>query len=180
MAQKPFSTGGTQQKLQTLEKYLGFYTTALGGKFHLTYFDAFAGTGDIPIAEPLPLFDGALEIESVVEGSASRALNLARPFDRYVLVDKRRSNIKSLETLKQAHVSIGNRIELIHDDANVAIDRFCSTSFQPKARQRAVIFLDPFGNQVVWKTLEKIAQTPGIDLWYLFSIRAWCLPSTEQ
>jgi len=30
------------------------------------------------------------------------------------------------------------------------------------------MFLDPFGNQVKWETLDRIGRTPGIDLWYLF------------
>lgn len=33
---------------------------------------------------------------------------------------------------------------------------------------RAVIFLDPFGNQVEWDTVAAIARTNAIDLWYLF------------
>ncbi len=33
---------------------------------------------------------------------------------------------------------------------------------------RALVFLDPFGNQVNWNTLEAIAATRKIDLWYLF------------
>lgn len=33
---------------------------------------------------------------------------------------------------------------------------------------RAVIFLDPFGNQVRWTTIEAIAATSNVDLWYLF------------
>jgi three-Cys-motif partner protein len=34
--------------------------------------------------------------------------------------------------------------------------------------QRAVVFLDPFGNQVAWDTIKEIAATKAIDLWYLF------------
>ena len=35
---------------------------------------------------------------------------------------------------------------------------------------RAVLFLDPFGMQVQWKTIEAIAQTEAIDLWLLFPL----------
>lgn len=35
-------------------------------------------------------------------------------------------------------------------------------------RTRAVVFLDPFGNQVSWQTIVAIAETKAIDLWYLF------------
>lgn len=31
-----------------------------------------------------------------------------------------------------------------------------------------MVFLDPFGNNVAWATLRRIAETEAIDLWYLF------------
>lgn len=33
---------------------------------------------------------------------------------------------------------------------------------------RSVVFLDPFGNQVNWWTLDALARTQHVDLWYLF------------
>lgn len=38
------------------------------------------------------------------------------------------------------------------------------------SRHRALVFLDPFGMQVEWKTIELIAKTEAIDLWLLFPI----------
>lgn len=35
---------------------------------------------------------------------------------------------------------------------------------------RAVLFLDPFGMQVEWGTIEAIARTKAIDMWYLFPL----------
>ena len=35
---------------------------------------------------------------------------------------------------------------------------------------RAVLFLDPYGMQVEWKTIEAIAATKAIDLWLLFPL----------
>ncbi|WP_375494674.1 hypothetical protein [uncultured Nostoc sp.] len=35
---------------------------------------------------------------------------------------------------------------------------------------RAVLFLDPFGMQIPWSTIEAIAHTEAIDLWYLFPL----------
>lgn len=37
-------------------------------------------------------------------------------------------------------------------------------------RRRAVVFLDPFGMQVEWRTIERIGQTKAIDLWILFPL----------
>lgn len=36
--------------------------------------------------------------------------------------------------------------------------------------RRAVLFLDPFGMQVSWDTIEAIAKTQAIDLWILFPL----------
>jgi three-Cys-motif partner protein len=37
-------------------------------------------------------------------------------------------------------------------------------------RHRAVVFLDPYGMQVEWSTIEAIANTKAIDLWLLFPL----------
>ncbi len=36
------------------------------------------------------------------------------------------------------------------------------------SKRRAVVFLDPCGSQVSWETLELLAKTEKVDLWYLF------------
>jgi three-Cys-motif partner protein len=36
--------------------------------------------------------------------------------------------------------------------------------------KRAVVFLDPYGMQVEWGTIEALAATKAIDLWYLFPL----------
>ena len=165
MAQRPFGTAGTIKKLQTLADYLHFYTTALTGKFRLTYVDAFAGSGEIPMRESLPLVDEAAEISEVTEGSARRALRVLPPFDRYVFIDAKRRNVSSLQSLRDEFPELAGRIFAERGDANEAIKAYCDNH---KNADRAVIFLDPFGNQVRWETIEAIAGTVGIDLWYLF------------
>jgi three-Cys-motif partner protein len=38
------------------------------------------------------------------------------------------------------------------------------------ARNRAVVFLDPYGMQVEWTTIKAIADTRAIDLWWLVPV----------
>jgi three-Cys-motif partner protein len=38
------------------------------------------------------------------------------------------------------------------------------------SNNRAVVFLDPYGMQVDWATLEAIARTKAVDLWDLFPV----------
>jgi three-Cys-motif partner protein len=166
LAQKAFGNKSTVKKLQTLTDYLDFYTTALNGKFRLNYFDAFAGTGEIPYGSSLTLFEGIAEIETVIEGSARRSLKLRVPFNRYYFSDGKLSNANDLEKLRVEFPSLASSIFTSHGDANDKISHYCK--FNNLKNDRTVFFLDPYGNQVKWSTIEDIAQTEGSDLWYLF------------
>ena len=150
-----------------LEKYLSAYRKVLKNKhFETVFFDAFAGTGEIPIEEPGGLFEDVEDAQPFIDGSAKRALGIKPPFDRYVFVEKSKSKAALLETLKRDFSYLSSRIHVQRADANAAVKNFClNTNWK---RTRAVMFLDPFGNQVDWSTLKVIASTKAIDLWYLF------------
>jgi three-Cys-motif partner protein len=63
---------------------------------------------------------------------------------------------------------LGRRIQVIKNDANDALNSLITNnSWQSK---RAVLFLDPYGMQLAWSTLEKIAATKAIDVWFLFPL----------
>lgn len=161
-----FGSAHTEEKLQKLEAYLECFTRVLKFQpFKLVYFDAFAGTPDIDVGDSgSPLLE-TLDTQQFLHGSSRRALKFGEKFSRYVFVDKKRSNVKELEALKTEFPQFQDRIEIHYSDANTELVKFCSN--WPK-NQRAVVFLDPFGNQVAWETVEAIAATRAIDLWYLF------------
>ncbi|MEN9867180.1 MAG: hypothetical protein RL748_2770 [Pseudomonadota bacterium] len=166
MAQLSFVNKGTQQKLRKVSEYAGFYTQALKNKgLHLYYVDVFAGTGEIPMSGNLPLLDDLQDIDDIVIGSAGRSLDIKQPFDKYVFADIKRKNTENLESLRDKYPNLKDRISIKRGEANDTVRDFCN-AMQPK--DRALLFLDPFGNQVNWKTLELIAQTKKIDLFYLF------------
>lgn len=157
----------TGKKLEVLDKYHAFYPLALGDKFGLIYVDAFAGTGDVLLSEtdeaPM-LFPSAPE---VLEGSASRALRAKISYHRYVFIEKNRKKLATLEAkLAQEFPAQIGSCAFECADANVAIKKLCAETNWKK--HRAVVFLDPFGNQIEWSTLEAIAATRAIDVWYLF------------
>ncbi len=166
MAQQPFGNKSTIKKLDTVTDYLAFYTRALSGKFNLNYFDAFAGTGEIPHGDSLPLFEGMVELATVIEGSARRSLKIPVPFDRYFFSDSKRSYVIALSKLRDEFPKLATRINILHGDANDLVKKYCHSELTRK--DRTVFFLDPYGNQVHWSTVETIAQTEGSDLWYLF------------
>lgn len=165
MAQTRFGGAHTERKLKVLESYLRAYTTALSSKFHLTYVDAFAGTGEIPKAAVGGLLPDIADADDVMLGSADRASRLTTPFDAYLLIEKNAAKAARLE----AHVwqsPVSERCTVVQGDANDAIAKFCAA--MDTKRERAVVFLDPYGSQVNWETVASLGQTRAVDLWYLF------------
>lgn len=161
-AQRPSDThsfGGdwTSIKLDALEKYLVAFNTALSKqKFMRIYIDAFAGTGRCDIK-----IDGS---KMNIEGSARRALGINPPFHKFYFIELLPKKLKALNALKSEYP--GTIINIIKNDANQALKTLCS-QYQWRG-ERGVLFLDPFGMQVEWSTLETISKTKAIDVWYLF------------
>jgi len=162
-----FGSTHTEQKLEKLEAYLERFTLVLKNHpFRLIYFDAFAGTPEIDVgnnSENALLFAG--DARAFLDGSSKRALKFGSKFEKYIFVDRKRANVRELEALKTRYPELSSRIDIRFSDANTELKKFCAN--WPRG-QRAVVFLDPFGNQVSWDTVEAIAATKGIDLWYLF------------
>lgn len=172
MNQRRFGSSHTRRKLEVLEGYLNAYSTALKNKGKkLIYFDAFAGSGEVRPkqidGDTLNLidFDEIESAENLILGSSVRALNTTDPFHRYIFVDKSTKNIENLKQRLQGHDRF-HRCQFKRSDANDSIKRFCEKL--DWSDKRAVMFLDPFGSQVNWETIECIAKTERIDLWYLF------------
>lgn len=150
----------TVQKLDAVEKYLEFYTTALKKQsFKLCYIDAFSGSGNVMLK------DG-----QVIDGSAIRALKY--PFDQYYFFEKDKKFYDAL--LNKIHISFSDKmdhIRLIHGDCNdllLGIDDFSWMA----NKWRGVIFLDPYAMDLSWLCLENISRTKAFDVWYLFPFSA--------
>lgn len=173
--QQKFGGDWTEEKLARVKAYLEAYSIALSKQpFQLIYVDAFAGTGfreqlqqnsDNELS--LQIIEEEKEVSRFHDGSARIALKINRPFDRYIFVEKDVSKANELQKLKQDFPNLASRIEIHPEDANQFLQTLCSGW---KRNHRGVIFLDPFGMEVEWTTLEKIAQTECIDLWLLFPL----------
>jgi three-Cys-motif partner protein len=166
----------TDDKLARLRAYLQAFTSALKHQgFVLIYIDAFAGSGDrtdvIPV---LPLLDGDnVEPQHVdVPGSARLAIEVAPPFDRLVLIEKNPGRYAALDQLRAEFP--GRQLECHRGDANDVVKGLCRTArwrgSNVSRGMRGVILLDPYGMEVDWATVEEIARTESLDLWYWFSL----------
>lgn len=112
------------------------------------------------------LFGPRDESKDIHAGSAQRALAAQPPFDRIVFIEKKRGNVKQLESLIRESGHLAASVE--QGDCNQVLMRFCRPASW--RNRRGVIFLDPFGMKVDWTTLEAIAATRALDVWYLVSL----------
>jgi three-Cys-motif partner protein len=64
-----------------------------------------------------------------------------------------------------------SRITIYNSDCNDKLIEICNDA-DTWRKNRAVLFLDPYATEVKWATLEAIAGTQAIDLWYLFPFSA--------
>lgn len=175
---KPFKgSGQTQQKLDCLREYLQAFSIALQNKrFLRIYIDAFAGTGHLTEERAaLPLFDGDAAHPQYVHtpGSARIAAAVDPPFHTLVLVEQDPARFAELERIQADFPD--RKFALHKGDANDAVTRICRgvkwhTPISGHAGFRGVVFLDPFGMEVDWSTVEAIARTEALDCWYFFPL----------
>jgi three-Cys-motif partner protein len=157
--QHSFGGSWTLIKLETLEKYLKAFNIALSKQtFTRVYIDGFAGTGRCEIK-----IRGE---KTNIDGSARRALSVIPGFHKFCFIELETKKKVALELLQEEYPD--KSIEIIQGDANLALKKVCK-EYNWK-NTRAVLFLDPYGLQVEWSTLEQIAETKAIDIWYLFPL----------
>lgn len=168
----------TEIKLRALNEYMQFYQIALKNKgFETWYIDAFAGTGDRhgiiekgSLLENVPIHT----IEEILDGSARKALKIDPPFDHYWFSEQHKGRANALMALKDEFPDRDIRVSRGEANAELGI-LFGGLPWSGGAsawRQRAVVFLDPYGMSVDWATLEMLAATERVDVWYLFPRKA--------
>jgi three-Cys-motif partner protein len=183
MMEHQFGGGWTQEKLERLQAYLLQYRSIFEHNANAKYFttwyvDAFAGTGTRSNSSISANYFFRTDEENADEdadrflaGSTKIALNVPSPFHRYLFIEASKKKAQALRSMVDMEFPLlGNRVEVQVQDANIALCNWCNgTDWQCN---RAVVFLDPFGMQVEWNTIETLARTKGVDLWYLFPIVA--------
>lgn len=156
-----------KEKLEALGQYLSFYTTVLKKQGHwlrgTIFVDAFAGPGLSRVrtrekaAEPPGLFgldpeSDAAEVE-FLKGSPRVALDIANPFNFYIFVEREGQRIAELKGLKVEY-ALTRDVTVRGGDANAALQSWLASGIDWQ-HYRAVVFLDPFGMQVPWSTIER-------------------------
>lgn len=176
VAETKQSFGGdwTEIKLAMLKDYLAAYTKALKDKsFSKVYIDAFAGTGYREISAQTDshgLFTEQAEAEDIgfFDGSARLALQVQYPFDRYIFIERSRKRFDDLRSLSTDFPALSGKVDCRQGDANELLPEICRNT--EWTTTRAILFLDPFGMNVDWSTMEAVARTQAMDVWILFPV----------
>jgi three-Cys-motif partner protein len=166
-----FGGSWTEEKLGVMRSYFALFAQALKKqRFEKWYIDAFAGTGERDEAKRRgsrgrQLFNGdANEVAEVKDGSARIALGIDPPFDRYIFIDCAKLHIEALKALRKEFPA--RTIDVRTGDANQVLKDLCQSVNWRKTR--AAVFIDPYGMQVHWSTLEALAATKAVDIALLF------------
>ena len=161
-----FGGDWTVDKLSILSSYLGFYLKALKNQpFGKIYIDAFAGCGKI---------DTRNGTEEII-GSIRLALQTTGEFDKYIFIEKNPNYAIELQHIVDTDFpDLKDKVKIYNADCNDKLIEICDTTVNAELwkANRAVLFLDPYATEVKWATLEAIANTKAIDMWYLFPFSA--------
>lgn len=179
MAAHEFGGSWTQDKLNRLRGYLEAYAKIFARnpgaqKLSTIYLDAFAGTGYRTQRSrgrgQTPWFPelAAPDTEGFLKGSARIALEVDPPLTRYIFIEQRKRRAEELEKLRREFPRRAHAVGVVQQDANGYLKEWCAHT-DWKA-WRAVVFLDPYGMEVEWSTIEAMAETRAIDLWVLFPL----------
>jgi three-Cys-motif partner protein len=176
-----FGGDWTNDKLERVRRYLCEYTkifkrNARASYLTTLYVDAFAGTGEradsssrrTNVTPSLLDEDDDADAVALQKGSARIALEVEPRFDGFLFIEQSSKRVDELENLRNEYPDRAATIRIERGDANDVLRRWCQqTDWQ---KHRAVVFLDPYGMQVEWATIEAIAKTKAIDLWILFPL----------
>jgi len=173
--EEAFGGKWTAAKLECVRKYLSAYTTIMSKQsYRVAYIDAFAGSGywtekKEDDASQLA-FPELLKSDSsgYRDGSARIALATEPRFDKYLLIETQAERADRLEALGAEFPDRASDIQVTRSDANAYLLDLCEN--RRWDGHRAVLFLDPYGMQVDWSTVQAIARTKAIDMWYLFPL----------
>lgn len=177
----------TEEKITVFIKYVKAYLTIMNKypQFRLLYFDGFAGSGIInPTSETesseaeqsIIEFEGLeeeqyeeeTEVDKQIQGVAMQVLGITEPrgFDTYYFVEKSPINAARLSALLAGRFPSRDTY-VVEGDCNEKLLAMAVYLRKPENNMiRTVAFLDPYGMQLRWESLEALRGL-NIDLWIL-------------
>ena len=106
--------------------------------------------------------------ERFIDGSPRVALELSTPFTKYHFIERSNWRIEKLEALKGDFPD--HSIQIYPGDCNEILRTQIVPGLARESYKRAIAFLDPFGMELEWSTLEEIARVRTIEVFLNFSV----------
>jgi three-Cys-motif partner protein len=112
----------------------------------------------------------AKDEERYIDGSPIVALKVEYPFRSYTFIEKEDWRVERLEKLRDEFPNMD--IQIRHGDCNAVIINEIVPKIRYENFNRGIIFLDPFGMDVEWHTIESIAATRALEIFLNFPVMA--------
>lgn len=151
------------EKLDLLRKYLAAYLKILTNQRWCRgyeYIDAFAGTGKPKTRDE----------QRYIDGSPRIALSLTPAFTQYHFIEQSNWRMAKLEKLHGEFPD--HNITIYHGDCNKIIREQILLQLLYTSSKRAIAFVDPFGMQFEWQTMEQLAETETVEVVLNFPVMA--------
>jgi three-Cys-motif partner protein len=162
----------TEKKLNAFSKYVWSYLIIMKNfaYWETIYFDGFAGSGSKTKEEKSEIYKQLLiteEEEKTYKGAAERVLSLNDnlSFNYYYFIDKSEASLKKLELNLKKKVNIENK-HLVFRSGNANLELLKLAEALKSNKYAALIFLDPFGMQIDWSSIEALRGLRS-DIWIL-------------
>jgi three-Cys-motif partner protein len=146
-------------KLDILAEYAVRYSQVMNGQKKewlraYYYIDAFAGPG-------IALHKDDELVSNFLKGSPVRVADIEPPFDHLWLIDRKAARDSLLRNTLEGGRILRSRYSVQTGEANELIR---SRIQRLDSRDRALVFLDPYGLQIEWRTIEALAASNKVDL----------------
>lgn len=155
----------SRKKLNLLGEYLAAYTSIMNTPKVRSwctgcyYIDAFAGS----------VTPWDKEMQQYIDGSPLVALNTSPDFDGYDFIEINAGRFKEkLEPLKDEFPAKVIHIHL--GDSNEVIRKTILPQFSTRGGKRGFVFLDPYGLELIWETVEALGTAGVFDVFINFSV----------
>ena len=159
----------TEQKLDAFTKYVRAYLTIFESRnyLHTIYFDGFAGSGSRkdPKTELYNQLKLTPEEEEGYKGAAERVVALPQSFDFYYFIDNQECLDKLEPRLKALSGAEKKKLIFRPGDCNQWL-KMLGDFLRSNDDHAALIFLDPFGMQILWESIEQLKDSRS-DVWIL-------------
>ena len=155
----------SRKKLELLSEYLVAYTSIMNTAnvrkwcSGCYYIDAFAGS----------VTPWDREVQQYIDGSPRVALNTSPGFDEYDFMEIQPGRFsENLVPLRKEFPD--KKINLHHGDCNELIRDKILPQYPVRCSKRGFVFLDPYGLELEWETVEAIGNAGVFDVFINFSV----------